>query len=607
MAFDHQSFLKSLTKRPGIYQMFDAEGQILYVGKAKNLKNRVTSYFRKTGLTAKTMALVKRIDKIDVTVTETETEALILEHNLIKQYHPPYNILMRDDKSYPYIFLSDRDQWPRLAFHRGPKKAKGTYFGPFPSVHAVRDSMGFLQKTFKVRQCEDVFFKNRSRPCLQYQIKRCTAPCVNLVSEEDYAADVELTRLYLDGKADKLLKQLEVDMESASEQLQFEKAAEHRDQISALRTVQAQQMIEKGKGTIDVVAATVSNGQACVHMLYVRQGRILGSRSYYPKAPLAEQVTELLEEFLPHLYLSGGSRPDLPKEILLNAPIEGAEALSDALQARVGRKIEVRDSVRGFRAKWLQLAQRTAEQNLAGKLASKKTIEQRFESLRETMGLEAMPQRVECFDISHSSGEAVVASCVVFDGNGPVKSDYRRFNIDGIKAGDDYAAMEQAIRRRYTRLMKGEGKLPDILLIDGGKGQIGVAKEVLSDLAVVGVLVLGVAKGTTRKPGLETLILADQNNKVIARPQQAALHLIQQIRDEAHRFAITGHKARRDKKRRTSPLEGIAGVGPTRRRDLLKHFGGIAEVRKASVADLMKVDNINKKVAEAIYSALYNE
>ena len=607
MAFDHQSFLKSLTKRPGIYQMFDVQGQILYVGKAKNLKNRLSSYFRKTGLTPKTAALVKRIDKIDVTVTETETEALILEHNLIKQYHPPYNILLRDDKSYPYIFLSDRDAWPRLAFHRGPKKAKGTYFGPFPSVHAVRESMGFLQKTFKVRQCEDVFFKNRSRPCLQYQIKRCTAPCVNLVSDKEYAADVELTRLYLDGKADKLLKQLEVDMETASEQLQFEKAAEHRDQISALRTVQAQQMIEKGKGTIDVVAGAVSSGQACVHMLYVRQGRILGSRSYYPKAPLAEQVTELLEEFLPHLYLNGGSRPDLPKEILLNAPIEGADALSDALQTRVGRKIDVRDSVRGFRAKWLQLAQRTAEQNLAGKLASKKTIEQRFESLRETMALEATPQRLECFDISHSSGEAVVASCVVFDGNGPVKSDYRRFNIEGITGGDDYAAMEQAIRRRYTRLMKGEGKLPDILLIDGGKGQIGIAKEVLSDLAVVGVLVLGVAKGTTRKPGLETLILADQNNKVIARPQQAALHLIQQIRDEAHRFAITGHKARRDKKRRTSPLEGIAGVGPTRRRDLLKHFGGIAEVRKASVADLMKVDNINKKVAEAIYSALYNE
>jgi excinuclease ABC subunit C len=608
MAFDHQSFLKSLTQRPGIYQMLDGGGHVLYVGKAKNLKKRVTSYFRKTGLTAKTAALVKRIVQVDVTVTETETEALILEHNLIKQYRPPFNILMRDDKSYPYIFLSDKDRWPRLALHRGPKKAKGTYFGPFPSVHAVRDSMGFLQKTFKVRQCEDVFFKNRSRPCLQYQIKRCTAPCVEFISADDYASDVNLTRLYLDGKADKLLRQLEGDMEKASEELLFEKAADYRDQISALRQVQAQQMIEKGRGTIDVIAAAVSNGQACVHMLYVRQGRILGSRSYYPKTPLAEQPDDLLEEFVPQLYLSGGGRPDLPKEILVNAQFEGSQLLTDALSERIGRNIEIRDKVRGFRAKWIELAQRTAEQNLAGKLASKQTLEQRFESLRETLNLDVTPERLECFDISHSSGEAVVASCVVFDNNsGALKSDYRRFNIEDITGGDDYAAMEQAIRRRYTRLMKGEGKLPDILLIDGGKGQIGVAKSVLSDLGVVGVMIIGVAKGTTRKPGMETLILADQNNKVVARPQQAALHLIQQIRDEAHRFAITGHKARRDKKRRTSPLEGIPGVGPTRRRDLLKHFGGVVEVKKASVADLMKVANINKKVAEAIYSALYNE
>ncbi len=588
--------------------MLDGEGQILYVGKAKNLKKRVTSYFRKTGLTAKTAALVKRIVQVDVTVTETETEALILEHNLIKQYRPPFNILMRDDKSYPYIFLSDKDRWPRLALHRGPKKAKGTYFGPFPSVHAVRDSMGFLQKTFKVRQCEDVFFKNRSRPCLQYQIKRCTAPCVEFISTDDYASDVNLTRLYLDGKADKLLRQLEGDMEKASEELLFEKAADYRDQISALRQVQAQQMIEKGRGTIDVIAAAVSNGQACVHMLYVRQGRILGSRSYYPKTPLAELPSDLLEEFVPQLYLSGGGRPDLPKEILVNAQFEGSQILTDALSERIGRNIEIRDKVRGFRAKWIELAQRTAEQNLAGKLASKQTLEQRFESLRETLNLDVTPERLECFDISHSSGEAVVASCVVFDNNsGALKSDYRRFNIEDITGGDDYAAMEQAIRRRYTRLMKGEGKLPDILLIDGGKGQIGVAKSVLSDLGVVGVMIIGVAKGTTRKPGMETLILADQNNKVVARPQQAALHLIQQIRDEAHRFAITGHKARRDKKRRTSPLEGIPGVGPTRRRDLLKHFGGVVEVKKASVADLMKVANINKKVAEAIYNALYNE
>ena len=608
MAFDHQSFLKSLTQRPGIYQMLDGEGQVLYVGKAKNLKNRVSSYFRNTGLTVKTAALVKRIISIDVTVTETETEALILEHNLIKQYRPPFNILMRDDKSYPYIFLSDKDRWPRLSFHRGPKKAKGTYFGPFPSVHAVRESMGFLQKTFKVRQCEDVFFKNRSRPCLQYQIKRCTAPCVEFVTPDDYASDVNLTRLYLDGKADKILQKLEGEMDAAAIDLKFEKAAEHRDQIAALRQVQAQQMIEKGSGTIDIVAGAVSNGQACVHMLYVRQGRILGSRSYYPKTPLAEEVSELLEEFVPQLYLDGGGRPDLPKEILVNAQFEGAQVLTDALSQRIGRNIEIRDNVRGFRAKWLELAQRTAEQNLAGKLASKQTLQQRFESLRDTLGLDSTPERLECFDISHSSGEAVVASCVVFDNNsGALKSDYRRFNIENITGGDDYAAMEQAIRRRYTRLMKGEGKLPDILLIDGGKGQIGVAKSVLSDLGVVGVMTIGVAKGTTRKPGMETLILADQNNKVVARPQQPALHLIQQIRDEAHRFAITGHKARRDKKRRISSLEGIPGVGPTRRRDLLKHFGGVGEVKKASVADLMKVDNINKKVAEAIYGALYND
>jgi excinuclease ABC subunit C len=607
MAFDYQSFLKSLTQRPGIYQMLDSEGQVLYVGKAKNLKNRVTSYFRKTGLTVKTAALVKRIVQIDVTVTETETEALILEHNLIKQYRPPFNILMRDDKSYPYIFISDRDPWPRLSFHRGPKKAKGTYFGPFPSVHAVRESMSFLQKVFRVRQCEDVFFKNRSRPCLQYQIKRCSAPCVGFVKPDDYAEDVNLTRLYLDGKAEKILQQLERDMDKSSIALEFEKAGEYRDQISALRQVQAQQMIEKGRGTIDVVAGAVTNGQACVHMLYVRQGRILGSRSYYPKAPLAEKVSELLDEFLPHLYLDGAGRPDLPKEILVNASLECAEVLTDALKEKIGRNIEIRDSVRGFRAKWIELAQRTAEQNLAGKLASKQTLQQRFESLRETIGLDEVPERLECFDISHSSGEAVVASCVVFDSNGALKSDYRRFNIENITGGDDYAAMEQAIRRRYTRLMKGEGKLPDVLLIDGGKGQIGVAKSVLTELGVVGVVVLGVAKGTTRKPGLETLILADQNNKVIARPQQAALHLIQQIRDEAHRFAITGHKQRRDKKRRTSALEGIPGVGPTRRRDLLKHFGGIVEVKKASVADLMKVENINKKVAEAIYGALYND
>ena len=607
MTFDSKSLLKSMTKRPGIYQMLDAEGSVLYVGKAKNLKNRVSSYFRKSGLSPKTEALVKRIAEVQVTVTETDTEALILESNLIKENLPPFNILLRDDKSYPYIFLSDRDEWPRLAFHRGPKKVAGSYFGPFPSLQAVRDSMAFLQKTFRVRQCEDVFFKNRSRPCLQYQIKRCTAPCVNLVSDKDYAADVEMTRLYLDGKADNLIKHLEVEMEAASDALDFERAADHRDQISALRQIQAQQVIEKGRGTIDVVAAAVIDGVVCVHILFVRQGRILGSRSYYPKSRLANSPDELLGDFLPLLYLQGGTRPDLPKEVVVSHQVADVDLISRAIKQKVGRAIEIRHSVRGFRAKWLELALRTAEQNATARLASKKTQMQRFESLRVTLALDETPQRLECFDISHSSGEATVASCVVFDTNGPLKSDYRKFNIEDITEGDDYAAMAQAVRRRFTRLMAGEAKLPDILVIDGGKGQLGIVKDILNELGVVGVMLLGIAKGTTRKPGFETLILADQDYRIIAKPQASALHLLQQIRDEAHRFAITGHKQRRDKKRRTSALQGIPGVGPKRRRDLLKHFGGIAEVKKASVADLLKVPNINKKIAEAIYSALYND
>ena len=351
MTFDSKSLLKSMTKRPGIYQMLDAEGSVLYVGKAKNLKNRVSSYFRKSGLSPKTEALVKRIAEVQVTVTETETEALILESNLIKENLPPFNILLRDDKSYPYIFLSDRDEWPRLAFHRGPKKVAGSYFGPFPSLQAVRDSMAFLQKTFRVRQCEDVFFKNRSRPCLQYQIKRCTAPCVNLVSDKDYAADVEMTRLYLDGKADNLIKHLEVEMEAASDALDFERAADHRDQISALRQIQAQQVIEKGRGTIDVVAAAVIDGVVCVHILFVRQGRILGSRSYYPKSRLANSPDELLGDFLPLLYLQGGTRPDLPKEVVVSHQVADVDLISRAIKQKVGRAIEIRHSVRGFRAK----------------------------------------------------------------------------------------------------------------------------------------------------------------------------------------------------------------------------------------------------------------
>ena len=603
MEFDSKSFLSSLTHRAGTYQMMDAEASVLYVGKAKNLKKRVASYFRKTGISSKTAALVKKIKDIDITVTETETEALILEQNLIKKHRPPFNILMRDDKSYPYIFLSDKDQWPRLSFHRGAKKRKGSYFGPYPSVNAVRESMSLLQRVFKVRQCEDSFFKNRSRPCLQYQINRCTGPCVDMTSQEDYDLNVDLTRQYLEGKSEKIMKQLERDMEIASTDMKFEQAAEKRDQIKALRQVQSQQVIEKGRGVIDVIAASIEKGQACIHILFIRQGRILGSRSYYPKIPLSETVEDLLSEFLPQIYLNGSGRSDIPKEIITNASFDGSEALSNALQQFVDRAVLIKQSIRGTRAKWMELALRTSSLNLSAKLVSTQTINQRFEALRSTLDLENIPERIECFDVSHSSGEATVASCVVFDSSGPVKNEYRKFNIEGVGANDDYAAMDQALRRRYKRLVNGEGRVPDILLIDGGKGQLGIAREALSELGVVGVMIVGIAKGSTRKAGFETLILADEN-RVVAEPDQAALHLIQQIRDEAHRFAITGHKQRRDKKRRMSSLEGIPGVGPKRRRDLLKHFGGIVEVRKASVADLMKVTNINKHVAEAIYDEL---
>ena len=606
MAFASKSFIDSLTQRAGTYQMMDSDGAVLYVGKAKNLKKRVSSYFRKSGISAKTSALVKRISDIDITVTETETEALILEQNLIKKHRPAFNILMRDDKSYPYILLTDKDQWPRLSFHRGPKKQQGTYFGPYPSVNSVRESMSLLQRVFKVRQCEDSFFKNRSRPCLQYQINRCSGPCVDLATEEDYQTSVELTRKYLEGKSDEITKQLEQQMDRASDEMQYERAAEMRDQIKALRQVQAQQVIEKGRGIIDVIAASLERGQACIHILYIRQGRILGSRSFYPKIQLSETVEDLLSEFLPQIYLNGHGRSDIPKEIITSNSFEGADALTKALEHLINRSVKIKHSVRGARAKWMELAARTANLNLQARLLSTQTVNQRFESLKDTLGFESTPERIECFDVSHSSGESTVASCVVFDSNGPVKNDYRKFNIQGVKANDDYAAMQQALERRYKRLVNGEGQIPDILLIDGGKGQLSVAKTALAELGVVGVTIIGVAKGTTRKAGFETLIFAETGH-VITDPDQAALHLIQQIRDEAHRFAITGHKQRRDKKRRTSALEGIPGVGPKRRRDLLKHFGGIVEVKKASVADLMKVSNINKQVAESIYAELCEE
>lgn len=604
--FDHSRFLANTTQQPGIYQMFGVDGSILYVGKAKNLKLRLASYFRKTGLTPKTNALVSRIARIEVTITASETEALILEQNLIKSNRPPYNILLRDDKSYPYIFISSGEDYPRISFHRGAKKKRGDYYGPFPNVGAVKDSLNFLQKTFRSRQCEDSVFKNRTRPCLQYQIKRCTAPCVDYISPEDYQKDLHHTRLFLTGNSDKLLSELADQMDLASQQLQFEKAADYRDQITALRTVQSQQVIEEGNGDIDIIAAEMRAAAICVHILFVRQGRILGSRSFYPASTLAETPAEILAEFIPQFYLASSGR-DIPREVIVSQPLEDVEVISAALQQAAGRQVFINHQVRSHRTQWLQMAATAAQQNLIAHINNKKSSLDRFVALQEALGLEETPQRMECFDISHSSGELTVASCVVFDTNGPLKSDYRRFNIDGITPGDDYAAMEQALTRRYTRLQNGEGKLPDILLIDGGKGQLGKAIEVLGELGVQGVQLIGVAKGTTRKAGFETLFDGETGDEIVLPGDSPALHLIQHIRDESHRFAITGHKQRRDKKRKTSTLEDIPGIGATRRRELLRHFGGLHEIKNASISDLTRVSGISQKLAEEIHAFFHND
>ncbi len=601
--FDHKAFVKALTTRPGIYQMYDVEGKLLYVGKARNLKNRVGSYFRASGLTEKTMALVARIQDIQVTVTSTEVDALLLEHNLIKTQQPPYNILLRDDKSYPYIFLSSEDKFPRLSLHRGAKRKKGQYFGPYPSAGAVRESLHFLQKVFKVRQCEDSYFRNRSRPCLQHQIGRCTAPCVDLVSVEEYDAQVESTTLFLRGKSQQLMVRLADDMEAAAARLAYETAALYRDQLRQLQHVQASQGIEGVTGDLDILAAVAAGGRACVQVLFVRGARVLGSKTYYPPLKLQESAAQVLSAFIPQYYL--GDARVIPAEIIVNELPEDTAILAQALSAQAQRQVKMRSRVREARARWMKLAVQTAETNLESHLAGRQTMLGRLQALQDLLALPEMPERMECFDISHSSGEATVASCVVFDQNGARKSDYRKFNIEGITPGDDYAAMQQALERRYKRLKAGEGVLPDILFIDGGKGQVSQAMTVLRELQLSGVEVIGVAKGVTRKAGFETLINGATGQERQLPGDNAALHLIQQIRDEAHRFAITGHRARRDKARQWSTLEDIPGVGAKRRRELLRHFGSAQGVENANVQELKKISGISAAMAQRIYDYLH--
>ena len=601
--FDAESYLTQLTSRPGVYQMYDREGGLLYVGKAKNLKSRVTSYFRPSGLSKKTMALVAKIANIEVTVTSTERDALLLEHNLIKQHRPPYNILLKDDKSYPYIYLSSDDRWPRLSFHRGAKRRKGTYFGPYPSSGAVRSTLHLMQKVFKVRQCRDSYFRNRSRPCLQYQIGRCSGPCVGLVSDQDYQEQIDKSTLFLNGQSHELMSRLADEMETAAAALAYEDAADLRDQITQLQTVQSTQSIEGTRGDLDLMAVFTEHGHACIQVLFVREARVLGSRSYYPKIRLDEAPAAILEAFLPQFYLS--SQQQIPQEIVLSDRIGDQSLLEETLAVDSGRKVSIKHSVRDARARWLQMAVQTAQTNLRSFLAGKQTMAGRLESLRRALDLESIPVRMECFDISHSSGEATVASCVVFDGNGARKADYRKFNIEDIAGGDDYAAMQQALERRYKRLARGEGQLPDILFIDGVKGQVSQARQVLATYDISSVKVIGVAKGTTRKAGFETLIDADSGTEMRLRGDHPGLHLIQQIRDDAHRFAISGHRGRRAKARKQSILEEIPGVGAQRRRDLLRHFGSAKAIQNAGVEELAKIKGISATIARTIYEHLH--
>ncbi len=601
--FDHKAFLRNLTTRPGVYRMYDIEKSLLYVGKAKNLKNRVSSYFRSNGLTNKTVALVSRIHSIEITVTHSETEALLLEQTLISRNRPPYNILLVDDKSYPYLRISKNQQFPGLYLHRGAKSDQQEYFGPFPSAGAVRESLVLLQKAFRVRQCEDTVFANRKKPCLQYQIKRCKAPCVGLVSEEEYQADLQKTRTFLQGKSQELIDVIEIEMDQAAEQYEYEKAAEFRDQLQFLRLVQEQQYVSGGKGNADIFAVVKEAAGVCVHFLMVRDGRMIGSRSFFPKTGIEENESLVMTGFLAQYYLAR-QHGDCPAQILTSVPIEDPAWLESAMKEMYNKSVSIAHSVRTTNAKWLELAKTNAAEQLQLRMSHGAQVTQRLEELQEALGLDAVPERIECFDISHSSGEATTASCVVYDRDGPNKAMYRKFNIEGVTAGDDYAAMSQAISRRYSRLQKEEAKMPDLLIVDGGKGQMGMAREVMEELGI-SLPLLGIAKGETRKPGMETLFFETTDNVILLPNFSQALHLIQHIRDEAHRFAITGHRARRGKKRLGSILDDIPKVGGTRRRALIRHFGSAIAVKSASVDEISKVNGISKALAEDIYNFLH--
>lgn len=599
--FDPKSFLDNLTQRPGVYRMLGKRSEVLYVGKARNLRKRVSSYFRRTAANTRMETLMSQVRDVQVTVTHTEGEALILENTLIKTLKPRYNVLLRDDKSYPYLHLSTHHEFPRLSLHRGPRRGKGRYFGPYPSAHAVHESLHLLQKVFQLRQCEDSFFRNRSRPCLQYQIKRCSGSCTGLVSAAEYGQDLRHTVLFLEGKSGGVIDELVRQMEQASLDQQYETAARYRDQIASLRRVQERQYVSGEAGDLDIVACAQQAGAAAVQVFFIRAGRNLGNKTFFPRVPKQATIEDVLGAFIAQYYPG----KETPAEILVNLQPDDDGLLEQALTQQTGHRVSLRHRVRGERARWLQMAVSNAEHALSGRLSSQTGIQQRLAALQQALALEEVPGRIECFDISHTSGEATVGSCVVFGREGPLKSDYRHFNIRGVQAGDDYGAMAQVLTRRYTRVIKDEGKLPDLLLIDGGKGQVAAARKVLEELQIADVPVIGVAKGPSRKPGQETLYGSDGRLIRLA-PDSPGFHLIQQVRDEAHRFAITGHRHRRSLNRTGSKLEGIPGIGPTRRQRLLKQFGGVREVARAGVEDLTRVKGISAELAQKIYDVFHS-
>ncbi len=596
--FDGKAYARDLTIAPGVYRMYAADDTLLYVGKAASLKKRVASYFNKA-LTHRIATMVGQVARMEITVTRTPGEALLLENQLIKTLKPRYNVMLRDDKSYPYVLIT-REQFPRIAAQRGARSTPGRYFGPYPSMGAVRETLNVMHKLFQLRNCEDSVFRNRSRPCLQYQIGRCSGPCVGLVAEAEYADAVRRAGMFLEGRSEELTRELGRDMEAASAALEFERAARIRDLLASIRSVQARQFVDGNAAELDVLACALEGGRACVMLLAFRDGRNLGTRSYFPKLNGADNAEEVLGAFVSQYY----AEQPAPREIVLDRPIPDIDLLEEAFSASSGKRVQIKHNVRGERAGYLELVTRNAQIALAAELSSRAAQSARLADLQAMLGLAAPPARIECFDISHTMGEATVASCVVFDAEGPVRSQYRRYNIAGIEPGDDYAAIQQALERRFRRAAEEGGVLPDLLLIDGGAGQLGRARQVLADLGIDGVQLVGVAKGEERKAGHEALVLPDGRE---LRPgvQSPGLQLIQQVRDEAHRFAITGHRGRRQKARNTSRLEDIPGIGPRRRAGLLKHFGGLAGLKAAGIDEIARVDGINQSLAERIYTALH--